>query len=165
MPRSSDASRTSTAQNLAPSRRGRDPLSTKARSAMMARVRQRHTAPELIVRSIIHRLGLRFTVSGPLNRQLPSRPDIVLPRWRTVILVHGCFWHRHSGCKLTTTPTNRATFWQEKFSGNVSRDLRQSRLLRRAGWRVIVIWECQTRAPRILTAKILRFFASIRNQP
>ncbi|MEO5957986.1 MAG: very short patch repair endonuclease [Opitutaceae bacterium] len=136
-------------------------MSAKERSAMMARVRQRHTAPELVVRSILHRLGLRFTVSGPLNRTLPSRPDIVLPRWRTVILVHGCFWHQHLGCKLTTTPTNRAPFWQKKFSDNVSRDMRQRRLLKRAGWKIIVVWECQTRVPDRLGQKIQRIFGGI----
>lgn len=158
MPRLSDASRTSTARSLTVFRKVSDPLSAAARSALMARVRQRHTAPEMLVRSTLHQLGLRFTVSGPLNRRLPSRPDIVLPRWRTVILVHGCFWHRHRGCKLATTPTNRAGFWAEKFAGNVRRDLRQRLQLKRAGWRVITIWECLTRDPTRLAARLARSF-------
>ena len=124
----------------------------------MARVRQRHTAPELIVRSTLHRLGLRFTISGASNRVLPSRPDIVLPRWRTVVLVHGCFWHRHEGCRLASTPTNRANFWQQKFSDNKARDARQRRQLMRAGWRVIVVWECETRVPQTLGKKMKRLF-------
>ncbi len=160
MSRSSAASRTSTARSSVRSRKNsRDPLSPRERSLLMSRVRQRHTGPEQIVRSLLHRLGLRFTVDGPLNRSLPSRPDIVLPRWRTVILVHGCFWHRHVGCRLTTTPQTRAGFWNRKFTANVARDLRQRSLLRIAGWRVIVIWECETRIPAKLASKLSRLFS------
>lgn len=130
----------------------------------MGRVRQRHTDPERIVRSLLHGLGLRFTVRGPLNRVLPSRPDIVLPRWRTVILVHGCFWHRHPGCKLTTTPTARADFWREKFAANVARDRKQRRLLRQAGWRVIVVWECETRQPGRLVRRLRGLFPAARSR-
>jgi DNA mismatch endonuclease, patch repair protein len=104
-------------------------------------------------------MGLRFTVAGPLNRTLPSRPDIVLPRWKTVVLVHGCFWHRHAGCHLTTTPQTRADFWNEKFAANVARDRRQRVLLKKAGWRVVLVWECETRAPQRLAAKLARLFS------
>lgn len=124
----------------------------------MKRVRLRDTKPEQIVRRILHSLGLRFTVSGPSNRNLPSRPDIVLPRWQTVILVHGCFWHRHYGCRLTTTPANRREFWQSKFDANVKRDQDQRRKLRLLGWRVVTIWECETRKPISLKQKLGRLF-------
>jgi len=124
----------------------------------MRRVRQRGTGPELIVRRLLHRLGLRFTISGPRNRDLPSRPDLVLPRWHTVVLVHGCFWHRHQGCRLATTPATRAGFWTAKFAANVARDRRQIALLRRAGWRVVVVWECETRLPARLGARLARLF-------
>ena len=126
----------------------------------MGRVRQRHTEPEQVVRSILHALGLRFTVNGPLNHSLPSRPDIVLPRWKTVVLVHGCFWHRHDGCRLTTTPKTRPDFWNQKFSANVVRDKKQRVLLRRLGWRVIVVWECETRLPFKLVNRLQRLMAS-----
>lgn len=157
--RLSAASLTSTQRNLRHSRKRRsDPLSRTARSLLMGRVRQRHTGPEQVVRSLLHALGLRFTVAGPLNRVLPSRPDIVLPRWKTVVLVHGCFWHRHRNCRLTTTPQTRVDFWLEKFAANVARDRRQRSLLRRAGWRVIVVWECETRQPRRLATKLALSF-------
>jgi DNA mismatch endonuclease, patch repair protein len=152
------ASRISTRRNTAGSKHRFDSLSREARSGLMRRVRQQHTGPELIVRSLLHRLGLRFTVTGPLNASLPSRPDIVLPRWKTVILVHGCFWHRHTDCKLATTPTTRAEFWSHKFAANVLRDHRQRGLLRKNGWRVLTIWECETRLPQRLSLKLTRFF-------
>ncbi len=164
MPPSSAGSRTSTRQNTGPSSRSLDPLTPAQRSALMRRVRQRHTRPELIARAILHGLGLRFTVAGPHNRSLPSRPDIVLPRWRTVVLVHGCFWHRHPVCRLASTPTNRADFWAQKFSANVARDRHQKALLRKAGWRVLVIWECETRNPGKLRARLSHLFNTRRTK-
>lgn len=158
MSRSSRASRISTRQSSAPSKRHFDPLTPIERSVLMARVRRRHTGPELIVRSLLHSLRLRFTVNGPLNRSLPSRPDIVLPRWKTVVLVHGCFWHRHAGCHLTTSPRTRAKVWNQKFSANVARDRRQRGLLRKSGWRVVTVWECETRSARRLIARLTRLF-------
>jgi DNA mismatch endonuclease, patch repair protein len=136
----------------------RETAITPARSALMARVRQRHTEPELVVRSLLHRLGLRFTVSGRLNQILPSRPDIVLPKWKTVVLVHGCFWHRHVGCVAATTPKTRREFWIAKFDANVARDKKQRRKLRGAGWRVITIWECETRTPDKLRRRLRQSF-------
>ena len=121
-----------------------DILSPTKRSQLMARVRQKSTAPELAVRSALHRLGLRFTVNGPLNKYLPGRPDIVLPRHRLVVFVHGCFWHRHPGCLKTTTPVARAKFWTAKFNANVARDSKAIKRLRSLGWRSFVIWECET---------------------
>src|ERR1044072_6916622 len=103
-----------------------DTVSAAVRSAMMRSVRQKHTNPEQIVRRLLHNLGLRYTIDGPLNRNLPSRPDIVLPRWRTVVLVHGCFWHRHPRCVLASMPADRADFWRAKFDANGRRDALQS---------------------------------------
>lgn len=109
----------------------------------MGRIKSKDTNPELIVRSILHGLGYRFTINGPKNRKLPGRPDIVLPKYRTAVFVHGCFWHRHKGCKETTTPKTRKEWWQAKFDGNVARDRRNQRALKEAGWNVIVVWACE----------------------
>ena len=112
------------------------------RSRIMAAIRGHDTTPELLVRSALHRHGLRFRLHA---RDLPGRPDIVLPRHRTVILVHGCFWHRH-GCTLSSEPSTRRRFWNEKFARNVARDARNARALRRLGWRVLTVWECALRS-------------------
>ena len=114
------------------------------RSEIMSRIRSRDTGPELVTRSVLHKLGYRFTVSGPKNRELPGRPDIVLPRHRVVIFVHGCFWHRHKGCKISSTPKTRTQFWVSKFEANEARDRRNMRKLRRMHWKIMVVWECQT---------------------
>ncbi len=141
---------------------GRDRLNTEQRSRLMARVRQKHTAPELIVRKVLHRLGLRFTVNGPLNRSLPGRPDIVLPRHRTVVFVHGCFWHRHAHCARTTTPHRRREFWVAKFAANRRRDRRVRSRLQRAGWRVLVVWKCETLSVLPLVSSLSRRFPRTR---
>jgi DNA mismatch endonuclease (patch repair protein) len=161
MPRSFKGSPISTPRSSAASNFSRDPLSPEARSALMKRVRLRDTKPEQIVRRMLHGLGLRFTVNGPYNRSLPSRPDIVLPRWQTVILVHGCFWHRHRGCHLTSTPSNRGEFWRGKFDANVKRDQVQRKKLRALGWRVVTIWECETRKPVSLERKLGKIFVPL----
>ena|ERR1043165_1235161 len=122
----------------------RDRLTKERRSWNMSRIRGKHTAPEKVVRSLLHRMGLRFRLHG---KGLPGRPDIVLPKYRTVIFVHGCFWHRHRGCRNCTTPTNRREWWLEKLNGNAARDRLHSVALRKRGWRVIVVWECQTERP------------------
>lgn len=122
----------------------------------MGRVRQRHTAAELAVRSALYGLGFRFTVNGPLNRTLPGRPDIVLPRHRLAVFVHGCFWHRHQGCTKTTTPKTRVEFWQTKFSKNIERDARVVAELRAMGWRVLVVWECESQVGRKALMEKLR---------
>ncbi len=109
----------------------------------MSRIRGRDTKPELLVRSILHRLGYRFTVSGPRNKKLPGKPDIVLPKWGTVVFVHGCFWHGHAHCPSFRLPKSRRRFWQEKIANNRKRDARAARALRQLGWNVVVIWECE----------------------
>jgi DNA mismatch endonuclease, patch repair protein len=107
----------------------------------MSRIRGRDTAPEKAVRSALHTHGFRFSL---IRKDLPGKPDIVLPKYRAVVFVHGCFWHRHKGCKNATTPTANAKFWADKFTGNVERDAHKSGELRRLGWRVFVVWECET---------------------
>lgn len=105
----------------------------------MSGIRGKDTKPERIVRSFLHRAGLRFR----LHAKLPGKPDLVLPKYRTVVLVHGCFWHRHEGCRYATTPASNSAFWQEKFAANFRRDRKVEAELEAAGWRVCVIWSCQ----------------------
>jgi DNA mismatch endonuclease (patch repair protein) len=107
----------------------------------MAAIKGSNTKPELAVRSALHRAGLRFRLH---RKDLPGRPDIVLPKYKTVIFVHGCFWHRH-GCANSVMPKTRREFWEEKLEGNRRRDSRQQEALRKAGWKVIIIWECAVR--------------------
>lgn len=118
-----------------------DIVDTKCRSEMMARIRGRDTAPELAVRRIAHRMGLRFRLH---RKDLPGRPDLVFPKYRLAVFVHGCFWHRHEGCRYASTPKSRTAFWTEKFAANVERDSRQEAALTTLGWRVLVIWQCET---------------------
>jgi DNA mismatch endonuclease (patch repair protein) len=127
------------------SRRRQSPeksLIDPVRSRIMSLVRQANTAPELIVRRTLHDLGLRFRLH---RKDIAGTPDIVLPKHRTVIFVHGCFWHRHIGCSKTTTPKIRAEFWHEKFDRNVDRDARNERVLIDQGWNVLIVWECETK--------------------
>uniref|UniRef100_Q07LJ7 Very short patch repair endonuclease n=1 Tax=Rhodopseudomonas palustris (strain BisA53) TaxID=316055 RepID=Q07LJ7_RHOP5 len=116
-----------------------DTISTTHRSWNMSRIRGRDTEPEVKLRSLLHRAGYRFRLH---DRNLPGRPDIVLPRYRATIFVHGCFWHRHEGCGNATTPSTRPEFWKAKFDGNVVRDRVNAERLADHGWRVIVVWEC-----------------------
>lgn len=108
----------------------------------MSRVGGKHTKPELVVRRLAHALGLRFRLH---RRDLPGRPDLVFPKHRLAVFVHGCFWHRHAGCKLASTPKTRREFWEEKFAANEARDAASVAALEALGWRVLVIWECETR--------------------
>ena len=108
----------------------------------MAGIKGRDTKPELVVRRIAHRLGLRFRLH---RKDLPGRPDLVFPKHRLAVLVHGCFWHRHEGCRYAYTPKSRIEFWTTKFTQNVARDRRDVAALQDLGWRVLVIWECLTR--------------------
>ena len=107
----------------------------------MSRIRSKDTKPEIIVRSLLHRMGYRFRLH---RKELPGCPDIVLPKYKTLIFVHGCYWHRHKGCKFAYTPRSRTDFWQKKFQGNVERDKKRQRELKKLGWKIIIIWECQT---------------------
>ncbi len=106
----------------------------------MSRVSSKDTKPEKIVRSFLHRAGFRFRLHA---RDLPGKPDVVLPKHKTAIFVHGCFWHRHPGCKRATTPKTRREFWMEKFKKNVRRDNLNQKKLKELGWEVIVVWACK----------------------
>ncbi|MBC8787302.1 DNA mismatch endonuclease Vsr [Pseudomonas fluorescens] len=109
------------------------------RSRMMAGILGKNTRPELIVRRYLHACGYRYRLH---RKDLPGKPDLVLPKYKLVIFVHGCFWHRHANCVYATSPSSRRDFWEEKLNGNISRDQRQISLLNAEGWRVIVVWEC-----------------------
>ncbi len=117
-----------------------DSLSKAKRSWNMSRVRSKDTKPEIFVRSLLHSDGYRFRLH---KAGLPGKPDLVLAKYRTVVFVHGCFWHRHSGCSDATTPKTRTEFWTKKFEDNVSRDKRNAAALRNLGWDVVVVWECE----------------------
>lgn len=106
----------------------------------MSLIRSSNTTPEMILRRALHRRGLRYTLR---NRDLPGKPDLVFRRQRVAVFVHGCFWHRHEGCKVATTPKSNTSFWQQKFDRNVERDFRVRLQLEEMGWRVEVVWECQ----------------------
>jgi DNA mismatch endonuclease (patch repair protein) len=119
-----------------------DVFSPEKRSQVMSRIRSRDTKPELALRSMLHRLGYRFTVNSPQNQSLPGKPDIVLPKFRTVIFVHGCFWHGHEHCPHFRIPKSRRAWWKHKIEGNQARDLRNEDAIRSLGWHVVTIWEC-----------------------
>lgn len=127
-----------------------------ARRRLMANVRSADTKPEMSVRRIAHGLGYRYRLHV---RSLPGSPDLVFPRKRKVIFVHGCFWHRHEGCGRTTFPKTRADYWNAKFSANVARDAAQAIALRGLGWSVLTIWECETRDQPTLRQMISHFLS------
>ena len=126
-----------------------DIVDQKTRSRMMGAIRAKDTKPELVVRRLAHGLGFRFRLH---RRDLPGTPDLVFPKHRAAVLVHGCFWHRHEGCPACTTPSSNAEFWQSKFLRNVARDQHVRQELQAAGWRILVVWECQTRDLQALRA-------------
>ena len=132
-----------------------DTVSTSVRSAVMRRVKSKNTAPELTVRRTLHALGLRFRLHSQL---LPGSPDVVLPRHKVAVFVNGCFWHRHYGCSKSTMPATRVEYWAQKFQRNVQRDVLSEALLCQQGWRMLVIWECETKDKAQLEIKLRKFF-------
>ena len=120
-----------------------DKLSAEKRSWNMSRIKGRDTKPEIAVRSLLHRMGYRFRLQ---RKDLPGKPDIVLPKYKTAIFVHGCFWHAH-GCKDSGIPKTNTGFWQKKLADNVQRDARKQQELQDSEWNVLVIWECQLTHP------------------
>lgn len=132
-----------------------DRISRERRSWNMRQVRSSDTRPEVLVRSILHRMGLRFRNHV---RCLPGSPDIVLPKWKTAVFVHGCFWHRHQGCRYCYDPKTRKAFWRNKFRENVVRDARNTAALEELGWRVETIWECELRNQSGLSRKLRQVF-------
>lgn len=119
-----------------------DRIAKNQRSALMGRIRSKDTAPEKLVRRLLHRLGFRFRLH---DSALPGSPDIILGRHRTVVFVHGCFWHQHPRCRRAFMPKSRPEYWKPKLAGNVERFRVVRRQLRRLGWRVLVVWECEVR--------------------
>ncbi len=128
-----------------------DIMTGEQRSAAMSRIRAKNTRPEMAVRRAAHALGLRFRLH---RKDLPGSPDLIFPRRRKAVFVHGCFWHRHEGCRLAYTPRSNIDFWTSKFERNVERDARVMAQLREAGWEPQIIWECETRRPEALPARL-----------
>ncbi|MGU1284777.1 very short patch repair endonuclease [Pseudomonas aeruginosa] len=139
-----------------------DFLSPAERSDRMSRIRGKDTQPELALRKILHKLGLRYRLHGAA---LPGKPDLVFPRYRTVVFVHGCFWHRHAGCNIASTPKSNTPFWLEKFEKNIARDARVAAQLEAEGWRVLVVWECELASMAKTQATGKRLQTLIRNGP
>jgi DNA mismatch endonuclease, patch repair protein len=131
-----------------------DTRSPEQRSYIMRSVRSRDTGPELVVRQLLHRMGFRF---GLHRRDLPGRPDIVLPKHKAVVFVHGCFWHGH-GCAKGRLPKSRLDFWGPKFQRNRNRDAESVKMLKADGWRVLTIWQCQIKETERLRKKLAKFF-------
>ena len=129
-----------------------DIVTPEQRSRMMAQVKGKNTKPELIVRSLCHEMGLRFRLH---RRDLPGTPDLVFPKYRLCILVHGCFWHRHIGCKYASIPKSRQDFWSKKLDSNANRDEQCINKLKLMDWRVEIIWECELRDTNMVKEKIL----------
>ena len=136
-----------------------DRLTREQRSRNMASIGARDTLPELRVRSSLHRAGFRFRLH---RKSLPGRPDIVLSKYKAVVFVHGCFWHRHAGCRNATMPSSNRAFWLTKLTANKMRDRRNARALRAMGWRVYVVWECETKRDDRLGKCIRRVSRRIR---
>ena len=134
-----------------------DTISPSKRSEIMSHIRSQDTKPEIAVRSFLHRHGFRFHLHV---KSLPGHPDIVLPKYKTVIEVRGCFWHRHQGCRIATVPASNIDFWQRKFQRNIARDKKNADAIRRLGWKLIVVWECQIRQPHFLERLPARIKAS-----
>lgn len=134
-----------------------DRLTPERRSWNMSRIRGKNTEPERLVRSILHRAGFRFSLR---KKGLPGNPDIVLPWRRSVVFVHGCFWHRHSRCSYAVLPKTRVEFWLKKLSGNRHRDRRNVKALEQLGWQVIVVWECELRNETVLKNRLCNLLIS-----
>ena len=133
-----------------------DKISKKHRSWNMSRIKGKDTTTELRVRSVLHRMGYRFRLH---RNDLPGKPDIVLAKYNQIIFVHGCYWHRHEGCKLAYTPKSRVDFWKVKFAENVERDRRNIIALEEAGWKIGIIWECETLSEETLSKTISKIIA------
>lgn len=137
-----------------------DKFSPAERSRIMSLVKGRDTSPEKLVRSILHKMGYRFRLHV---KNLPGNPDIVLPKHRKIIFVHGCFWHGHKGCNRSKRPTTNVEFWDKKLSGNIQRDTKFRRKLKLMGWKVLVIWQCQTKNINKLQVKLENFLTTIKD--
>ena len=119
-----------------------DCLTPEQRKRNMSAIKGRDTKPEILLRKLLHSHGYRFRIQ---RKDLPGKPDIVLPKYKTAIFVNGCFWHRHEGCRFASTPSSNSVFWQKKFAANVERDARNYAALKELGWTVLIIWECEVK--------------------
>ena len=135
-----------------------DIVSPERRSAMMSGIRGRNTKPEITVRKLVHFLGFRFRLH---RKDLPGTPDLVFPGRKKVVFVHGCFWHRHPGCRFAYNPKTRPEFWRAKFDANVARDQRACSQLQSAGWGVLVVWECETTDTEKLSRTLRSFLTDV----
>lgn len=131
-----------------------DVFSREKRSIIMSKVKARDTKPERIVRSMLHGMGFRFRLR---NGELPGNPDIVLPRHKRAVFVNGCFWHGHDGCPRAARPKSNSDFWNKKLDGNIARDKLNKCELERLGWKVLIVWECETKLPASLHEKLENF--------
>ena len=129
---------------------------SEQRSKNMAAIKSKNTKPEIKVRKVLHSMGYRFRLH---SKDLPGSPDIVLPKYKTVIFVHGCFWHRHENCKYASTPKTRKEFWNKKFTENKKRDSEIQEKIKILDWRSVVIWECETKNMENLRDKIIDVFS------
>jgi len=128
-----------------------DIVTAEHRSKIMSMIKGKNTKPEMVVRSVCHEMGLRYRLH---RKDLPGKPDLVFPKHRLCIFVHGCFWHRHPGCKYAYTPKSRLDFWLPKLARNVERDLAAQQALQALGWRVAIVWECHTKDREFLRNEI-----------
>ena len=136
-----------------------DKVSPEKRSWTMAQVKGRDTGPERIVRSLLHRMGYRFRLQ---RADLPGKPDIALPKFKTALFVHGCFWHRHPSCKRATMPTSNTDYWDRKFARTVARDAQNQKELEALGWHVFIVWECELKDLAALQARLFDYFNPLR---
>jgi DNA mismatch endonuclease, patch repair protein len=146
-----------------------DKLTKEHRSWNMGRIRSENTKPEKIIRSYLHRLGYRFRLHGRVSKRfhpkglLPGKPDIVLVKYNTVVFANGCFWHRHQGCSETTTPKSRTDWWANKFNKNVERDKKKYLELKQLGWKVLIVWGCETK-PSLIKNTIDKLHGGIQSE-
>lgn len=132
-----------------------DIVTPEHRSKIMSMIKGKNTKPEMVVRSVCHEMGLRYRLH---RKDLPGTPDLVFPKYRLCIFVHGCFWHRHPGCRYAYTPKSKLEFWLPKLARNVERDLNARQTLLSLGWRVMVVWECGTKDREVLRTEIQKAF-------
>lgn len=137
-----------------------DILAPEQRSVLMSRIRGKDTKPEMTVRRIAHSLGYRFRVH---RRDLPGNPDVVFPRLRKIVFVHGCYWHRHNGCRYAYVPKSNTEFWKQKFDANVARDKHSVAKLEKLGWGVLIIWECETKDEDKLSCHLAAYLKNKKN--
>ena len=134
-----------------------DKITREQRSYIMSCIRSTDTKPEMLVRSFLHKNGFRFRLHV---KNLPGHPDIVLPKYKTVVEVRGCFWHQHPKCKVANKPVSNTEYWKAKFKRNVERDKKHARELKALGWRLIVVWECETAKKVFPPPSLIRFVTS-----